>query len=118
MRIANRIRSQVGGSVDPIVVVITAHARRDSVRALELVAILMQEIRARLGRTSTKREWMPILGVRSAFGGSKRGPMEARDMASVFLDLDPSRVSPDAGWLRAAQVIGGLLLFLGLLAAG
>jgi len=59
---------------------------------------------------------MLILGVRSAFGGSKRGPMEARDMASVF--LDPSRVSPHAGWLRAAQVIGGLLLFVGLLAAG
>lgn len=42
--------------------------------------------------------------------------MEARDMASFF--LDPSRISHDAGWLRAAQVIGGLLLFLGLLAAG
>jgi hypothetical protein len=43
--------------------------------------------------------------------------MGARDMATVFPDA--SRISRDAaGWCRAAQVIGGLLLFLGLLAAG
>jgi len=42
--------------------------------------------------------------------------MDAGEMASVL--LDPSRVWRDTGWLRAAQVISGLLLFLGLLAAG
>ena len=42
--------------------------------------------------------------------------METPNMASVL--LDPPRISCDAGWLRVAQVIGGLLLFLGLLAAG
>jgi hypothetical protein len=42
--------------------------------------------------------------------------MDARDTVAVF--LDPSRISHDAGWLKAAQVIGGLLLFLGLVAAG
>jgi hypothetical protein len=38
-------------------------------------------------------------------------------MATVFSNA--SRISHDAArWCRAAQVIGGLLLFLGLLAAG
>ena len=53
----------------PIVVVIALVHRDDSIRALEVVAIVMHEMRARLGRTLTKREWMPILGLLSASGG-------------------------------------------------
>jgi hypothetical protein len=47
-----------------------------------------------------------------------RGTLPILVAEGAKIAVDEHHVSSDAGWLRAAQMVGGLLLFLGLLATG